>query len=160
MARTVGAIRQQSKEVQHRLKRTTPEWSHAAVACMADIQPSALGTGCHPGSETSVGLPGQQKLYVRRSHMRPEPHHDELHTFRRETEPRRHCRNEGWIRAVAESYCRHDMMTGLSKFTVYLPFLCVSSDNHSILAVKTLVFGILFNSLTQPFSVISRFSFS
>ena len=70
----------------------------------------ALGTGCHPGSETSVGLPGQQKLYVRRSHMRPEPLHDELHTFRRETEPRRHCRNEGWIRAVAESHCRHDMM--------------------------------------------------
>ena len=44
--------------------------------------------------------------------MRPEPHHDELHTFRRETGPRRHCRNEGWIRAVAESHCRHDMMTG------------------------------------------------
>ena len=106
---TLGANRHQSKEVQHRPKRTTPEWSHAA---MADIQPSALGTGCHPGSETSVGLPGQQKLYVRRSHMRPEPHHDELHTFWRETEPRRHCRNEGWIRAVAESHCRHDMMTG------------------------------------------------
>ena len=85
MARTVGANRQQSKAMQHPPKRTTPEWSHAAVACMADIQPSALGTGCHPGSETSVGLPGQQKLYVRRSHMRPEPHHDKLHTFRRET---------------------------------------------------------------------------
>ena len=70
----------------------------------------ALGTGCHPGSETSVGLQGEQKLCVRRSHVRPEPHHDELHTFRRETEPRRHCRNEGWIRAVAESHCRHDMM--------------------------------------------------
>ena len=27
-----------------------------------------------------------------------------------ETEPRRHCRNEGWIRAVAESHCRHDMI--------------------------------------------------
>ena len=40
----------------------------------------------HPGSETSVGLPGQQKLYVRRSRMRPKPYHDELHTFRRETE--------------------------------------------------------------------------
>ena len=92
-------------------KRTTPERSHAAGACMADIQPSALWTGCHPGSETSVGLPGQQQLYVRRSHMRPEPHHDELHTFRRETDPIRHCRNEGWIRAVAESHCRHDMMT-------------------------------------------------
>ena len=110
MARTVGANRQQSKEVQHRPKITTPEWLHAAVACMADIQPSALGTGCHPGSETSVGLPGQQKLYVRRSHMRPEPRHDELHTFRSETEPRRHCRNVGWIRAVAESHCRHDMI--------------------------------------------------
>ena len=33
-----------------------------------------------------------------------------LHTFRRETEPRRHCRNEGWIRAVAERHCRHDMV--------------------------------------------------
>ena len=41
---------------------------------------------------------------------RPELHHDELHTFRRETEPRRYCRNEGWIRAVAESHCRRDMM--------------------------------------------------
>ena len=46
---------------------------------------------------------------VRRSHMRPEPYHDDLHTFRRETERSRHCRNEGWIRAVAESHCRHDM---------------------------------------------------
>ena len=69
-----------------------------------------LNSGCEfqytlVNSETSVGLPGQQKLYVRRSHMRPEPHHDELHTFRRETEPRRYCRNEGWIRAVAESHC-------------------------------------------------------
>ena len=78
---------------------------------MAAIQLSALGTGCHPGSETSVGLPGQQKLYVRRSHMLPEPYHDEVHTFRRETERRRHCGNEGWIRAVAESHCRHDMMS-------------------------------------------------
>ena len=63
-----------------------------------------------PGSETSVVLPGRQKLYVRRSHVWPEPHHDELHTFRRETERRRLCGNEGWIRAVAESHCRHDMM--------------------------------------------------
>ena len=91
-------------------KRTTPEWSHAAVACMADGQPSALGTSRHAGSETSVGLSGGQKLYVRRSRMRPEPHHDELHTFRRETERRRHCGNEGWIRAVVECRCRHDMM--------------------------------------------------
>ena len=108
--RIVGTSRHQSKEIQHPPKRTTPEWSHAAVACTADGQPSALGTGCHPGSETSVGLPRQQKLYVRRSHMRPEPYHAELHTFRRETERRRHCGNEGWIRAVAENHCRHDMM--------------------------------------------------
>ena len=39
-------------------KRTTPESSHTAVAYMADSQSSALGTGCHLGSETSVGLPG------------------------------------------------------------------------------------------------------
>ena len=88
----------------------TPEWSHAAVAYMADSQPSALGTGRHPGSKVSVGLPGEQKLYVRRSHMRSEPYHDELPTFRGETEPRRHCGNEGWICAVAECRCRHDMM--------------------------------------------------
>ena len=110
VARTLGANRQQPKEIQHPPKITTPQWAHAAVACMAGGQPSALGTGCHSGSETSVGLPGQQKLYVRRSNMRPEPHHDELHTLRRETERRRHCGNEGWIRAVAESHCRHDMM--------------------------------------------------
>ena len=88
----------------------TPEWSHAAVTYMADGQPSALGTGHLSGSDTSVGPPGEQKLYVRRSHMRPEPYHDELHTFRGETEPGRHCGNEGWIRAVAECRCRHDMM--------------------------------------------------
>ena len=41
--------------------------AHAAVAYMVDSQPSALGTGCHPGCETSVGLQGQQKLYVRRT---------------------------------------------------------------------------------------------
>ena len=38
----------------------------------------------------------------------------------RETERRRHCGNEGWIRAVAESHCRHDtMMTGLMMTIVY-----------------------------------------
>ena len=58
--------------------------------------------------------------------MRPEPHHDELHTFRRETEPRRHCRNEGWIRAVAESHCRHDiMMTRIEYLNIlnYMPHI-------------------------------------
>ena len=108
--RTVGANRQQSKEIQHPPKRTTPEWSHAAVACMADGQPSALGKGRHPGSETSAMLPGEQNLYVLCNHMRSQPYHDELHTFRRETERRRHCGNEGWICAVAESRCRHDMV--------------------------------------------------
>ena len=29
-----------------------------------------------------------------------------------ETERRRHCGNEGWICAVAECRCRHDMMNG------------------------------------------------
>ena len=98
----------------------TPERAHAAVSCLADGQPSALETGRHPGSETSVGLLGQQQLYVRRSHMRSEPYHDELHIFRRDTEHRRHCGNEGWIRAVAESHCRHGMMstTGLKYPTV------------------------------------------
>ena len=110
----MGASRQQSKEIRYPPKRTTPKWSHAAVACMADGQPSALGTGCHPGSETPVGLQGQQQLYVRRSHIRSEPYHDELHTFRRETERRRHCGNERWICAVAECRCRHDMMKGIS----------------------------------------------
>ena len=88
---------------------------------MADDQPSARGTGPHPGIETSVGLPGERKLYVR--HMRPEPYHDELHTFRRETERRRHCGNEGWICAVAESHCRHDMMNGLVLGNLMVQFL-------------------------------------
>ena len=39
--------------------------------------------------------------------MRPGPYHDELHTCQREAEGRRNCRNEGWIRAVTESHCRH-----------------------------------------------------
>ena len=126
MARTVGANRQQSsKEIQHKPKISTPEWSHATVACMADGQPSALETGRHPGCETSVGLPGEHKLYVRHSHMRPEPYHDELHTFRRETERRQHCENEGWICAVAECRCRHDMS---------------SSSRSEILIIKFQVF--------------------
>ena len=72
---------------------------------------SALGSGRHPGSETSVGLPGEQELNVRHSHMRPEPYHDELRTFRGETEQRRHCENGGTICVVAEYRSRHDMMT-------------------------------------------------
>ena len=42
--------------------------------------------------------------------MRSEPYHDELHTFRRATERRRHCVNEGWICVVADCHCRHDMI--------------------------------------------------
>ena len=91
-------------------ERTTPEWSHAAVACMADGQPSALGTGSHPGSETSVGLPGEQELYERRSHMQSQPHSGELRTFRGETERRRHLENGRTICALTVCRCRHDMM--------------------------------------------------
>ena len=43
--------------------------------------------------------------------MRSEPYHDERHTFRGETEHRRHCGKKGWICAVAEYRCRHDTMT-------------------------------------------------
>ena len=39
---------------------------------------SAFGTGRQPSSEASVGLPGEQKPYVRRSHMRSQPHCDKL----------------------------------------------------------------------------------
>ena len=60
-------------------------------------------------SETYVGLPGEQNMYVRRSHMRPESYHDKLHKFRRETERRRHCGTEGWICAVADCRCRLDI---------------------------------------------------
>ena len=42
-------------------ERMAPMWSHAAVACMADGQPSALGTGRHPGSKTSEGLRGRAR---------------------------------------------------------------------------------------------------
>ena len=53
------------------------------------------GQAATPAAKHNVGLPGRQKLYVRRSHMPPEPPNDELHTLWRETERRRHCGNEG-----------------------------------------------------------------
>ena len=81
-----------------------------AVAYMADGQPSALWTGRHSGRETSEGLPGEKKLYVRRSNMRSESYHDDRHTFRRETERSEHCGIEGWICTVTDCRCRHDMM--------------------------------------------------
>ena len=81
---------------------------------MADGQPSALGTGCHPGSETSVGLPWEQTMYVRRSYMRSEPYHDELYTFRGDTKQRRHRRNGGSSCAMDERRCGHDMMIAIS----------------------------------------------
>ena len=84
--------------------------NHTAVVYMADGQPSPLGSGRHPSSETSVGLPGEQKLYVRRTHMRSWPHSDEVQTFRGETEQRRYCENAGSSCALAERRCRHDMM--------------------------------------------------
>ena len=46
--------------------------------------------------------------------------HDELHTFRRETERRRHCGNEGWICAVADCRCRHDYLPRLQQ-SVHCP---------------------------------------
>ena len=46
--------------------------------------------------------------------MRSEPYHDELHTFRGDTEQRRHRRNGGSICAMDERRCRHDMMMGTS----------------------------------------------
>ena len=69
MSFTVGGYPEQPEEIWHPSKRTTPEcappeWWHTAVTNMADGQPSALGTGCHPGSETSVWLPREQTLYV------------------------------------------------------------------------------------------------
>ena len=36
-------------------------------------QPSALRTGCHPGSEASVWLPGERNLCVRRGHLWSQP---------------------------------------------------------------------------------------
>ena len=42
--------------------------------------------------------------------MRSEPYHDELHTFRGDTEQRRHRRNGGSSCAMDERRCRHDMM--------------------------------------------------
>ena len=55
VARTFGANRQQSKELQRPPKRSIAGWSHAAVACMADGQPSALGTGRHPAAKHMWG---------------------------------------------------------------------------------------------------------
>ena len=44
------------------------------------------------------------------SHMRSEPYHDDLHTFRGDTKQRRHRRNGGSSYAMDERRCRHDMM--------------------------------------------------
>ena len=55
-------------------------------------------------------LPREQTLYVRRSHMRSESYHDELHTFRGDTKQRRHRRNGGSSCAMDERRCGHDMM--------------------------------------------------
>ena len=96
--------------------------SHTSVAYMADGQPSTFGTGRHPGSETSVGLPGEQELYVRRSHIRSQPHYDELQTLREVTEQRRHCENGRSICAVAECRSRHDMMNVQSKPIIWTPY--------------------------------------
>ena len=67
----------------------------AAMACMADGHPSALGKGRHHGSETSVGLPGDAAWQ----------HYDKLPTFRGETEQRRLYKNGGASCAVAERRC-------------------------------------------------------
>ena len=115
---------------------------------MSDGHPSALGTGRHPGSETSVGLPGEQKLYVRRSHMRSRPYHDELHTFRRVTERRRLCGNEGWICAVAECRCSHDMM-----ITPYSSVFLSTCPNH--LSPVSLMFSLMF--ATHALTLMSSF---
>ena len=90
---------------------------------MADGEPSALGIGRHPGSETSVGLPGEQNLYVRRGHMRSWPHHDEPLTFRGETKQRRYGDIGGSSCAVAERRYRHDMMmmTALHAYGPWTP---------------------------------------
>ena len=118
---------------------------------MSDGQPSALGTGCHPGSETSVGLPGEQKLYVRRSDMRSRPYHDELHTFRRETEHRRLCGNEGWICAVAECRCSHDMM-----ITPYSSVFLSTCPNHlSPVSLFSLMFATPALALMSSFLIFS-----
>ena len=53
----------------------------------------------------------EQTLYVRRSHMRSEPYHDELYTFRGVTKQRRHRRNGGSSCAMDERRCGHDMMS-------------------------------------------------
>ena len=111
-----------------------PRWM--ATATVDGHCHGALRTGRHPGSETSEGLPGEQKLYVRRGHMRSQLYSDELQTFRGEKEQRRHCENDGTICAVAECRCRHDVMIILLnltiiKLTMWLavwPGVCVCSN--------------------------------
>ena len=51
--------------------------------------------------------------------MRSEPYHDELHTFRGDTEQRRHRRNGGSSCAMDERRCRHDMM--MIRWTCIVP---------------------------------------
>ena len=88
-------------------RMTSTQRNNSRVAYMAVGQPSALGTGCHPGR--SVGLPGERNLYVRHGQMWSRPHYDKLSTFRGETEQRRNCRNGGSSCTMDERRWRHDM---------------------------------------------------
>ena len=87
------------------------------MAYLAEARPAecaGAGTGRHPGSETYMGLPGEQNLHVRRGHMRSWPHYDELPTFRGETEHRQHGEMGGSSCALAERRRRHDMTMMMS----------------------------------------------
>ena len=90
-------------------KRTTPVWSHTAVACMADGQPSALGTGRQPPRQRNIcGATGRARTVLA---ARPHVISDELRTFWEETEQRRQLENGGTIFAVNKCHRRHDRMS-------------------------------------------------
>ena len=69
------ANRYRPKEVRHPPKRTTPEWSHTAVAHMADGQPSELGTDRHPAAKC---LWGHRECKNCMGHMQSQPHYDKV----------------------------------------------------------------------------------
>ena len=124
LARTVGANRQQPKEIQHPPKITTPEWSHAAVACMADGKPSVLRTGCHPAAKHLWGYRESKncmcgaatcyRSYMNHimticTHFGERPSVDDIAEMKD--------RYVRWLRSI---HCRHDMMIELcSQFTVH-----------------------------------------
>ena len=100
---------------------------HTVVAYMADGQPSALGTGHHPGSKTSVGYRESKTCTVCAAQpcMRSQPHCDKVlgaANISGRDRAKTTLKKGGMIRGVAECRCTHDMMMINERLLLYYRF--------------------------------------